>query len=296
MGKKIYSTKKEKPRLGYALIAMMLVLVFTLAMCTSFLPQSTAGKQKASLVKQKAETKAKWKREYEAELKGWRALNHLVPMELGAKLAKAGAAPKTEAEAKEKSFTINSEAAKQVEAQTAPVEAAQAVAGGTHDYSMEELEQRKWAYILSQLEELKAKDMEAARHGIQVALIDGYLQGTPMAGLGESMVSNAERTGVKCYLCCVQAEAESSKGLALCGSYNAYGMLGCSFGSWEEGIQRFNDNIVAHWGPAQSAYELAGYCVPDHPYMENVQSVVDWFNVQEKAALDAAWAAKYAPK
>jgi hypothetical protein len=106
--------------------------------------------------------------------------------------------------------------------------------------------------------------------------INYYLAGSPMAGLGECIVLNAERTGVSPYLCPAIATAESSNGRAMyVGSFNAWGMLGCQFASWENGVQRFFDNIIVHWGKAQSAFELNGYCVPDQPWMSNVQSVAE---------------------
>jgi len=107
----------------------------------------------------------------------------------------------------------------------------------------------------------------------KVAKIEYYLRGSPLSGYGDWMVTEGERTGINPFLCPAVAEAESSLGRALCGSCNAWGMLGCSFSSWQNGITRWFDNCILHWGQAQSSYEMAGYCVPDHPWMENVNRV-----------------------
>ena len=110
---------------------------------------------------------------------------------------------------------------------------------------------------------------------VKVAKINRYLAGSPMSGLGDWIVTEAGRTGCNPFLCPAQATAESSNGVQNCGSYNPFGMLGMSFGSWRDAVTHYFDNIVAHWGPVQSIYQMPGYCVPDHPYMENVQGIVD---------------------
>jgi len=111
-------------------------------------------------------------------------------------------------------------------------------------------------------------------HDEKVAKIEYYLRGSPLAGYGDWMVTEGERTDVNPFLCPAVAEAESSLGRALCGSCNAWGMLGCSFSSWQNGITRWFDNINVHWGRGvTSSYQLRGYCVPDSPWDYNVNRV-----------------------
>ncbi len=109
---------------------------------------------------------------------------------------------------------------------------------------------------------------------IAVRKIDKYLEGSPMAGLGQCIVDNARRTGIDPYLCPAQATAESSNGRQCLYPYQAWGMYGVRPSSWEDGVRRYFDNIIRHWGPVQSIYQMPGYCVPDHPYMENVDRIV----------------------
>lgn len=107
--------------------------------------------------------------------------------------------------------------------------------------------------------------------------LNAFLAGSPMAGLGECMLVNAERTGVWVSLCPAQAYAESSIGRFNCGPFNAWGMMGCAFSSWEQGVQRYFDNIVAHWGAVQNAHQLVNpdYCEPPEPYNSNVQHLAE---------------------
>ena len=111
----------------------------------------------------------------------------------------------------------------------------------------------------------------------KVAKIEYYLRGSPLSGYGPLMVSEGERTGVNPYLCAAVATAESSNAWAEpSGSFNAWGMgPGMTFSSRRAAITFWFDNCIRHWGPVQSAYEMAGYCVGDHPWMENVQGIVD---------------------
>ncbi len=108
-----------------------------------------------------------------------------------------------------------------------------------------------------------------------VARIDRFLAGSPMAGLGAVIVENAERTGVEPRLCPAIAYAESSLGRQNCGSFNPFGMIGFSFGSWEQAIESFHDNVLARWGPVQDAHQLVNpdYCEPPEPYNTNVENL-----------------------
>lgn len=139
----------------------------------------------------------------------------------------------------------------------------------TYDEQFIQLVHDAHSQMMQELQE-RTKQEE---HDLKVAKIEYYLRGSPLSGYGDWMVTEGERTGVNPYLCPAVAEAESSLGRALCGSYNAWGMLGCGFSSWQHGITRWFDNCILHWGAAQHATEMRGYCVPDHPWMENCESV-----------------------
>jgi len=123
------------------------------------------------------------------------------------------------------------------------------------------------------IHEVVAKEEARQARERQVRQVDTYLAGSPMANLGECIVANAERTGVNYALCPAIAQAESSKG-RVCPPYNAWGMgPGMSFSSWEHGVERFFNNVLSHWGPAQSAHELVNpdYCCPPYPWCNNVE-------------------------
>jgi hypothetical protein len=109
-----------------------------------------------------------------------------------------------------------------------------------------------------------------------VANIDRFLAGSPMAGLGETMMENSERTGVWVFLCPAQAKAESSNGEACCASFDPFGMYE-SFGSWTQAISAYFDNIIRHWGPVQNAHQLVNpnYCEPCEPYDTSVQNLAE---------------------
>lgn len=151
-------------------------------------------------------------------------------------------------------------------------------AGGEDD--LDTLQQRKLKWIFDWLEERTRQERaqeEARQRADLAARIDAYLSGSPMAGLGEVMVANAERTGVWVMLCPAQAYAESSIGRVNLYPYQAWGMYGVHPSSWEDGVARYFDNIVAHWGPAQNCHELVNpdYCEPPEPYNTNVQRLAE---------------------
>lgn len=110
--------------------------------------------------------------------------------------------------------------------------------------------------------------------------INRYLAGSPMASLGECMVANAERVGwnpttgegPEPRLCAAVAQAESTLG-RVCPSYQPFGM-GCSYGSWEQGIAAWFDNLVGHpsWAPWHTGYDIQNapaYCVLDDKVTPN---------------------------
>jgi len=112
---------------------------------------------------------------------------------------------------------------------------------------------------------------------VLVDRINAFLAGSPMAGLGECMMANAERTGVWVMLCPAQAYAESSLGRCNLYPYQAWGMYGVRPVSWEDGVRRYFDNIVAHWGQVRNCHELVNpnYCEPPEPYNTNVQKLAE---------------------
>ncbi|MBW2673937.1 MAG: hypothetical protein JRD89_11070 [Deltaproteobacteria bacterium] len=113
----------------------------------------------------------------------------------------------------------------------------------------------------------------------RVGQVNIYLVGSPMAGLGELIVSHADRTGVNFALCPAIAQAESTKG-RVCPAFNAWGLgPGMSFGSWEQSVAFWFDNTLKRWGSAQRAEEFVNpeYCEnPYQTWIPNVQGQVDY--------------------
>jgi hypothetical protein len=111
----------------------------------------------------------------------------------------------------------------------------------------------------------------------KVDRINAYFANSPMRGLGECVLVSSERTGVNPFLCCAVATAESSNGVCCCGSFNAWGMLGGSFASWQDGVTHFFDNIVLHWGKAQNGYDIErppAYCESNpQEYAQNITNI-----------------------
>lgn len=112
-----------------------------------------------------------------------------------------------------------------------------------------------------------------------IARIDGYLHNcrSPMEGLGWAFYDSAARYGIEPRLSVAIAQAESSAGLACFAPHNAWGMLAYrgGFSDWVEGINANNDWLNRYFGSPQTSYDCPGYCEPDHPWMENVQGVLD---------------------
>ncbi len=137
---------------------------------------------------------------------------------------------------------------------------------------MTELQARKWDWVLDTLEEQRRLEL---RRQI-VERINSYLaqRGSPMRGLGEVFVAQAERFDIDPRLSVAIAEGESSCGKHCFAPYNAWGMLAYgNCGSWENGIRLNVELLHKNWGSPKTAYDCPGYCVPDHPWMENVDGV-----------------------
>ena len=112
------------------------------------------------------------------------------------------------------------------------------------------------------------------------ARIDAYLahQGSPMAGTGATFVAAGNATGVDPVLSVAIAGKESSFGLFCFATHNAWGMKApqyCNgFPTWEEGILANSCYLLEHFGKVSSPYQCQGYCVPDHPWMEDVAAIM----------------------
>jgi competence protein ComGC len=202
--------------------------------------------------------------------------------EQAARLALAGATSKAGGTPKVTLAVTSTEPIPIVSIPNPPYGAAPTMQEGSYAREQEDSENQKWAWIVSNLEQNRAKDL----HNVRVQIINNYLAGSPMSGLGEIIVENAERTGVIPYICPVQAYAESSLGACLCGSYNPFGMIGCGFGSWQEAIASYFNNVLVHWGAVQDAHQLTGYCVPDYPYLDNISNVVNSMKNQEQQIMN----------
>lgn len=135
---------------------------------------------------------------------------------------------------------------------------------------------RSWAE--SERLERHLAEREARLQAV-AARIDSYLsrRGSPLAGYGMFFAEQGERTGINPYLPVAIAGAESTFGLACFAHCNAWGMLAYprGFPSWNEGIRANFAWLARYYGRPQSAYDCPGYCVPDHPWMERVQAVIE---------------------
>ena len=113
------------------------------------------------------------------------------------------------------------------------------------------------------------------------ARINAYLarRRSPMAGTGATFVAAGNATGVNPILSVAIAGKESSFGLYCFVPRNAWGMKAAQyrngFANWEEGIWANSRYLLAHHGKVSSPYQCQGYCVPDHPWMEDVSAIMN---------------------
>lgn len=109
-----------------------------------------------------------------------------------------------------------------------------------------------------------------------VAKIDIYFahRHSPMELTGSAFVQEWQATGIDPFLGPAIAEAESTCGLACFAPFNFWGGLAYpgGFSSWEQSVSTQYQWILTHHGVAQTSYDLSGYCIPDHPWMEHVES------------------------
>lgn len=128
---------------------------------------------------------------------------------------------------------------------------------------------------------------EAARvRADLVARINNFLGNSPLAGLGEYMVAEQERTTVSARLCCAVAREESQLG-RICPPGNPFGMgPGMHFASWQAGITAWFNNCLKHpsWAPWQTGFDLQHppyYCVlsdkvtPNPVYAPNITGLAE---------------------
>jgi Zn-finger nucleic acid-binding protein len=110
--------------------------------------------------------------------------------------------------------------------------------------------------------------------------IDAFLasRGSPMAGTGATFVAAGNATGVNPLLSVAIAGKESSFGLHCFVPHNAFGMKApeyrFGFATWEDGIWANSRFLLRYYGKVFSPYQCLGYCVPDHPWMEDVAAIM----------------------
>jgi len=108
--------------------------------------------------------------------------------------------------------------------------------------------------------------------------IDEYLsrRGSPMAGYGWVFIRESRRTGINPHLPVAISGIESYFGTRCFAPRNAWGMLAYprGFPSWEAGICASFEWLRRYYGCPQSPYDCPGYCIPDHPWAENVSRII----------------------
>ena len=119
---------------------------------------------------------------------------------------------------------------------------------------------------------------EAIYDGLKACRIDNVFRryNSPLTGYEYIFIREGKRTRINPYLPAAIAGKESYFASQCFAPYNAWGMLAYpqGFSSWEEGI-RVNFDWLQHWYSCpQSAYDCRGYCVPDHPWMEDIQAII----------------------
>lgn len=104
--------------------------------------------------------------------------------------------------------------------------------------------------------------------------IDAYLEGSPLAGYGNTFASAAWQYGVDPRWSPAISCIESSKGVHCANSYNAWGMSASgggwrSFGSWEEAIDEHVSYLKRVYGSTLTPAAAKKYCPPTWQ---------DWYN------------------
>jgi len=137
--------------------------------------------------------------------------------------------------------------------------------------------------------EVKAEHLSATIAQLNEAIGDGLLacridavfrsHGSPMTGTGYIFVRESKRTGVNPFLPAAIAGKESTFGLRCFAPHNAWGMLAYPSGwsTWEAGIVASFNWLHGYYGAVRSPYGCGGYCVPNHPWMEDVAAIMGGF-------------------
>lgn len=122
---------------------------------------------------------------------------------------------------------------------------------------------------------------EAVSDGLRAVRIDSTFAryDSPLEGYGHVFVRESNRTGIPAELPAAIAGKESYFATQCFAPHNAWGMLAYpeGFASWEEGIVANFNWLVHYYGCPQMPYECSGYCVSDHPWMEDAAEIMSIF-------------------
>ena len=106
--------------------------------------------------------------------------------------------------------------------------------------------------------------------------IDAYLEGSPLAGYGETFAEAAWAYDVDPRWSPAISCIESSKGAVCFRSHNAWGWGSASWGSWEEAIWAHVQGLAEGYGSTNSLDAAARYCPPSYEsWYASVQSEMD---------------------
>ena len=191
--------------------------------------------------------------------------------------AEAKAKAEAEAEAKRKAEeeaaakkAAEEEAKKKAEEEAKAREAAAAAAA-------EELSRRATASSDARVFDMApnyAVDNETAWVDAWAAAIDGYLErrgDVPLRGYGRAFAQAAWDHGCDPRISVCISETESGNGQICFMPYNAWGWLGQSFSSFEEGIDKHAEYLSSFYGMPFSIEQYSTYCGG-----ENTQYLWDW--------------------
>lgn len=92
--------------------------------------------------------------------------------------------------------------------------------------------------------------------------INNYLAGSPLSGYGQLFAESAWDSGVDPRWSPAISCIESGKGSVCFRSYNAWGWMGRSFGSWEEAIPAHVSYLARVYGGTLTYSAAAKYCPP----------------------------------
>ncbi len=192
---------------------------------------------------------------------------------------------KDKAERKDNEISTLAHAIKQKDKEISALEVKVRTAEDTNKKLLEEQE-KEGAEKDKELSFLRQElSSRAKRRDEQAQRIRSYLdrQGSPMAPTAEELVRISDSHQIDPFLLVGIAGVESAFGKR-CYGFNPFGYLKGGGGvvlrrysSWVDGYEAICKFIRSHWGrrgqKIESAYQLRGYCVPDHPWMEKVEAV-----------------------